>query len=898
MKMRFSGLIAVVMLTASQAAISQSSINANDNSQNSTDCSDPTTAMSDACMGRGQQNLQQASPGNVPSTGPRSLGAQNPETTSQTGQQNGRLTQQTQSLPPEPPTEFQKFVAATTGQVLPIYGANLFRNVPTTFAPVDFAPVTADYIIGPEDELRVRIWGQINYNNNLRVDRSGDVYLPQIGTVHVAGLQFAELDQHLRAAVARDYRNFDLAVDMGRIRSIQVYVTGQARRPGVYTVSSLSTLVNALFASGGPSAEGSLRHIQLKREGKTVADFDLYSLLIRGDKSKDVRLQSEDVLYIPPAGPRVAITGSIRYPAIYELIEGETLRNLIDAAGQTDTVASNTRISLERVEQQQNLQAMEFKFDDAGLATPVKDGDIVRISAIVPAYRKTVTLRGDVANPGRFSWRPGLHVSDLIPDRDSLLSRDYWWNRSHLGLPGPEFEPMISALGQDPRTLEMTSRGFTTAVSQDTLTSALKRQATEQNQNTQQPNLYNQPQQNQYNYPQPNVDNNTYNNNLQQYPDNSNLQQNNLDNPNLQNQNLNAMQPNNQRQGQSGGIGSLGSQTTEPRNPGTWKRERNEVRMSAPEIDWDFAVIERLDPNTLKTSLIPFELGKLIMEHDASQDLPLEAGDTITIFSQDDIKVPLEKQTKYVTLEGEFVHGGVYSVKPGETLRDVARRAGGLTSKAYLYGSELTRESTRVFQQQRIDEYVRSVGIAADHGVQALTVSGTSNGPTDVAGTRLIEQELIARLSQVRATGRVVLQLTPTSKSLDDLPAIDLENGDHFVVPAMPATVNIVGAVYDQNSFLYRQGWTVGHYLRLAGGANRDADQAHAFVIHADGSVIDRAQAKSGWGNTFEKLQVNPGDTVVVPDKTLRPSALRAILDYTQIFSQLAFGAASLSILP
>jgi protein involved in polysaccharide export with SLBB domain len=680
------------------------------------------------------------------------------------------------------------------------------------------------------------------------VDRSGDIYLPQAGTVHVAGLQFSALDQHLRAAVGRNYRNFDLSVDIGRIRSMQVYVTGQARRPGVYTVSSLSSLVDALFASGGPSPQGSLRHIQLKRDGKTIADFDLYALLIHGDKSSDVRLLPEDVLYIPAAGSQVALTGSIRNPGIYELRESETIGNLIEAAGKTTAMSSSARISLERVGQDQLRQAMEFAFDASGLATPLADGDILRIYPIVPAYQKTVTLRGNVANPGRFSFRPDMRLSDLIPDRDSLVSRDYWWKRSHLGLPVPEFEPMISTIGRDQRSPESNSQGFTASVTQETLTSALT----------------------------PNDQQGS--------------------NASRQDSNASGTEP--ARAGQTGSSRSIASQVTQTPVPGSaGQPKRNDVRLSAPEINWDYAVIERLDPETLKTSLIPFDLGKLVLDHDASQDLALQPGDTITIFSQADIRVPLDRQTKYVDLEGEFA--GIYSVQPGETLRDLVRRAGGFTSKAYLYGSEFTRESTRVLQQQRIDEYVRSVTMEAERGTQALAASATSSAgsASDVTASREAGQELIARIGQIRATGRIVLQFQPNSSSIEDVPAISLENGDRFIVPFAPTTINVVGAVYDQNSFLYQHGGSAGRYLQLAGGPNRNADWRRSFVIRADGSVISRAEVKGYWGNGFNQLRLNPGDTIIVPDKTLRPTALRLWLDWTQMFSQLAIGAAAINVL-
>lgn len=866
--------LALVLSLCAAAARAQSL----DNSGGS-DCSDPLSQSDGSCVTQQQQTMQDsygqgAQQGdystdsystdqystdpystNTYGTGSSTTDAQRRlRTTTSSPTEVSPLTRGAQSqqlrrtLQPEPLSEFQRFVAATTGQVLPIYGADLFRNVPTTFAPSNLAAANAQYVIGPDDQLRIRIWGQINYSGNLRVDRSGNIYLPQVGSIHVAGLPFAELDQHLREATSRIYRNFDLSVDLGQIRSIQVYVTGQARRPGAYTMSSLSTLVNALFASGGPAAQGSLRHVLLKRNGQTVADFDLYDFLIRGDKSHDMRLLPEDVIYIPPVGPQVAVLGSVRKPAIYEAKEGELLSDALDAAGGTGSMASNSRISLERTADRQNRTAVEATFDKQGLSVKLEDGDIVRVFSIVPAYSKTVTLRGSVANPGRFSWRAGMRLQDLIPDQDSLISRDYWWKRSHLGLPGEEFEPTIATIGADPRRPEFTRRGFTDDVSQETLKSAL----------TAVP-------------PQPEEKSDT-------------------------------QQP---RATRTSSSGSLALQLDDPgqRNSAQAKQKKVQVRLVTSMINWDYAVIERTDPVMLKTSLIPFDLGKLVIQHDESQNLPVEPGDVITIFSQDDIRIPLEQQTKYVTLEGEFAHAGVYSVRPGEDLRDIVQRAGGLTPKAYLFGAEFDRESTRILQQQRIDEYVRSVSMEAERGTQALAVSGSSSGTSsnDVTASRAVTEQLLSRLNQVRATGRIVLQLKPGSRGVGALPALNLENGDRFAVPPIPDTVNVVGAVYDQNSFLYARNHKVEDYLKLAGGPTRNADKRHAFVIRADGSVISRSSAQSGWsyfgGNSFNDLRLYPGDTIIMPDKTLRPTALRGVLDWTQVFSQVALGAAAINIL-
>jgi protein involved in polysaccharide export with SLBB domain len=825
----------------------------------SSDCSNAVQGYGEDCTAETdedqQQNPQARSTGQTGFPNPTSMGTGEQENAPLTRQNRTISQPRTQPLPPDVPTEFQRFVAASTGQFLSIYGEDLFRRVPSTFSPSNLGPVPSQYVIGPDDELRVRIWGQVNFSGNLRVDRSGDIYLPQVGAVQVAGLPFSALDQHLRAAVSRIYRNFDLSVDIGRIRTMQIYVSGQARRPGAYTISSLSSLVDALFATGGPSPQGSLRHILLNRNGKTVADFDLYALLLRGDKSTDVPLLPEDVLFIPAAGPQVAITGSIRNQGIYELRGGETIGDLIELAGKTTAIAStNSRISLERVEPEQLLQAMEFKFDASGLAAPLVGGDILRIYSILPAYDKTVTLRGFVANPGRFGWTAGMRLSDLIPDRDSLMSRDYWWKRSHLGLPAPEFEPAITSIGQGQQPMEANARGLTTSVTQSTLTKALR----------------------------------------------TDDQQSLLDGQSLSNQSTG--------QTKKGNFGSLASGTEEtptqegteqnPQDPTRPLKPLNTVRLLSPQINWNHAVIERIDPKTLQPSLISFDLGKLVLDHDPSQNIELQPGDTVTVFSQDDIHVPIGEQVKYVKLEGEFVHPGYYSVLPGETLRELTRRAGGLTPKAYLYGSEFTRESTRILQQQRLDEYVRTVTIESERGTQALAISGNSAGSSsgDVAASREVTQEMIARLNEVKATGRIVLQFRPMSASVNDVPTLALENGDKFIVPFAPATVNVIGAVYDQNSFSYQSGRPVAYYLRLAGGSNRNADWRHTFVIHADGSVISRDHAKSfsAWSNSFESTRLNPGDTIIVPDKTMRPTALRGFMDWTQVFSQMALGAAAI----
>lgn len=869
MTKQFASLFAASLLViAFQAGAQDTLSGGSQNQSGATDCSDPVLASSSQCSAQyqGQYPVAPASPASLPSS---QFGLEQPRNPVYTDNESvGRpMTERNPTrpaLPPEPLTEFQKFVASTTGQVLPIFGANLFRQVPSTFAPLDMVPVPPDYVIGPGDELRIRVWGQVNFRADLRVDRSGEIYLPQIGQIHVAGMPFSALDEHLRAAIGRVYRNFDLTADVGQIRAIQVYLAGEARRPGVYTVSSLSTLVDALFASGGPSPSGSLRHIELRRGGKVVADFDLYDLLVHGDKSKDVPLQSGDVIFIPPVGPQVAVTGSVRNPALYELRSGESLADVIADAGGASGLAAEARVSIERIDNHRDRQAMEVAWDQAGLATVLGDGDLIRVFSIVPMYQKTVTLRGNTANQGRFAWHRGMRISDLIPDKDSLITRNYWWRRAQLGLPTPEFEPLQSfpGLRQPAAPLDLPRRRL----------------------------MENQP---------GGMTDDQSAQNGQDGTDNPAGSE--ADSTALAEQNGNAGSSNgptpNLPAAQRAGSATLASeQVTSSQMPSL---TRTEVGPVAPEIDWDYAVIERLDPVTLKTVLLPFDLGRLVLQHDTSQDLALQPGDVVTIFSQADIQVPVAQQTKFVRLDGEFVHAGVYTVHAGETLRELVQRAGGFTPNAYLYGSEFTRRSTRSVQQRRMDEYVQTLQMQMQRGNLALASSPVSSAQDLASGAAAqnSEQELIARLRQMRATGRIVLEFRASSNGLDALPDIQLEDGDRFVVPPVPASVNVVGAVYDQNSFLYQPTRRAGTYLHLAGGPNRDADMKHMFIIRADGSVVSREASSGIWGNEFDSLAMNPGDTIVVPEKTFKPSALRGFLDWSQLFSQFALGAAALSVI-
>ena len=730
-------------------------------------------------------------------------------------QDNGRLANgsrvEASNGPQDLRTDFQRMVEADTGRRLPIFGASLFEGVPSTFAPVTDVPVSPNYVLGPGDEINVQVSGQVNQQLRFAVDRSGAIAIPGVGTVHVAGLPFGQLNDFLDAQLGKIYRNFRISTNLGSLRTIQVFVVGEARRPGAYSISSLSTLTNAIFASGGPLPQGSLRDIQVKRGGATIDHFDLYDLLLHGDKTHDVALVSGDVIFIPFVGPQVAILGSIDEPAIYELKGATTVCQSLQLAGGPTAAAAGSSVRLERVFEHSMRSVEDVSLDHCNTEL-LQNGDILSLSSVIDRFRDAVTLRGNVANPGRYVWHPGMHMSDLIPDKESLITRNYWRKRNDLGRMVQDYLPENMGAGQGGLQV---------------LGNSAEQKSADANRNG--------------------------------------------------------------SATAAAGGSSVGEALTGNSSPFS---AQTDVILSAPDIYWNYAVIERQSAADLTTSLIPFNLGELILNGGSAQNLALLPGDVITIFSKADIRVPGNQQTRIIRLEGEFNAAGVYSVLPGETLRGLLAREGGFTPDAYLYGSEFTRQSTRRVQEQRLHEYADELeaqiaAVTSSNEARALTPADQSAAIASEADARAA----VNRLRSVTPIGRIVLDLKPDSRGLDAVPDLPLEDGDRFVVPRVPSTVTVQGQVYNANAFLYAPNQRVINYLRRAGGPDRDADKKRIFLLRADGSVISSQYDKIGSARIF------PGDTIVVPPTIDKRAVLQRITSIASIIGNLGVGAATLAIL-
>lgn len=727
------------------------------------------------------------------------------------------------------PSEFQRFVEAATGRRLPVFGSRFFADGRAAVAST--APVSNDHVVGAGDEILIRAWGGVDINYRARVDRSGQISLPKVGTIPLAGVRASDLERRLRSAIGRYYTNFQLTASLGQLQGITVFVVGQAAQAGTYTLSSQSTVLSAVAAAGGPGPNGSMRRVTVRRDGRVVGEFDLYDFLVQGDKSKDVRLASGDSVVFEPAGPRVALSGATDNPAIYELRgTGESLNDLLRYAGGVPVLANPHRIQLERIdpsspEAPRRIETLQA--DASGLSAMLRDGDVVTVLALSPKFANAVTLKGHVAQPLRHAFRPGMRIRDLIPDKDALIAPDYYRRKNLL--------VQVQDL-------------------------SLEDQAE-----------------------------------LRRYREQFQLQT-----------------PPPAAPASSSASGTNGA-PPRPALPRPSREqllaedmERAEIAKKQPselfdEVNWDYAMIERLSAADLSTQILTFSPRKAILEGDSASNLALMPGDVVTIFSQRDLRVPVARQTRIVSVEGEVGAAGLYQLLPGETLRQLVARAGGFTPQAYVYGTEFSREETRRRQKENLESAIQRL--------EALSATQTARNAANLAGdmsaaaaaqtSQAATEAQLRRLRSLKPNGRIAMELDPNAVTLEHLPDVPLEGGDRIVVPARPGFVTVAGAVANSNAFLWKTGRTAQDYLKLA-GVEESADVSQMFILRADGTVMHSADRRGflGLGSGIGSVTLFPGDALIVPSQldyeTWGRALVRNLKDWSQIFYQFGLGAAAI----
>jgi polysaccharide biosynthesis/export protein len=721
------------------------------------------------------------------------------------------------------------------------FGYDLFAGVPSTYAPVSDVPVPSEYVVGPGDRIEVQLIGNSKGRYLLTVTRDGRINLPELGPVAVAGMRFEEARQRIEQRVKEQMIGTEAVVTMGDLRSIRVFVLGEAERPGSYTVSGLATITNALFASGGVKTIGSLRNIQLKRNGKLVRRLDLYDLLLKGDTSGDVRLLPGDVIFIPSVGSTVGVTGAIRRPAIYELRGETTAGELLYLGGGLTPEATPALARIERISRGQDRVVVDVDLSgDEGRGTRLSSGDVLTIPEALPNYANAVRLAGHVHRPSVNQYRNGMRLTDLIPSIEGLKTNaDLHYVVIRREQSGTRRIQVISADLEQAWRAPMTDANPRLAARDEVIVFDLET-------------------------------------GRDQYLA-----------PVIEELKLQATSNEPSRiVSVSGQVRIPGEYPLEPgMTVSDLVRAGGGLDERALDGSAELARYEVIDGQSRRAEVLQVDLAR-VRAGDVTADLPLRAFDTLVIK-----EISEWSQQEFVRLEGEVKFPGRYPIARGETLRSVVARAGGLTQLAFANGSVFTREFLKERERQQMK--VLADRLRQDLGTLALQ-SAQSSGPAagGASDTLAIGQSLLADLENTEPVGRLVIDLdrvlAAEPGSTSDL---IMRDGDLLRVPKRAQEVTVIGEVQSPTSHLFDPALTRDDYLRLSGGTNQKADEKRIYVVRANGSV--ETGSGSRWFRTEGAIQ--PGDTIVVPLDAERMRPLPLWTAVTTILYNIAVAVAAVN---
>ncbi len=719
------------------------------------------------------------------------------------------------------------------------FGYELFKDSPSTFAPVTDVPVPADYVVGPGDELEVILYGNQNRTLRLTVGRDGRINFPELGPISVTGQRFSAVQAGIQDRVSSQMIGVRASVSMGDIRSVRVFVLGEANRPGTYTVSGLATITSAIYAAGGVKPIGSLRDVQLKRQGAVVRRLDLYDLLIRGDTRDDAKLLPGDVIFVPPVGPTVAVDGEVHRPAIYELKAGARAADVIELAGGLTPEGDPRTAYLTHVDEQKRRVVVNVDLAAAeGRAQSIGNGDILRVARLRPTIDSGVAVSGHLYQPGAVAWHEGLRLSDAIRSLDDLkpnadthyvlirrelppgqriavLSVDL---AAALRVPGSEAD--VPLMPRDQLTVFDLESGREAVV--EPLLRDLRLQSS-------------------------------------------------------------AAQPTESVRVE-GAVKVKGEYPLELN-----MRVSDLVRAGGGLDDAAFTTSAELTRFRIigterQTETIEIDLAAALAG-DATANLPLQSFDVLLIK-----ETPEWREQEVVRLDGEVRFPGDYPIRRGESLRSVLERAGGLTPLAAPRAAVFTREGLRDREQEQMDRLADR--LQTDLATAALQ---SANANQVGAGTALsVGQSLLAQLRTAQAVGRLVIDLPAAISAVPGSDAdILLRDGDRLVVPKQRQEVTVLGEVQNSTSHFFRAGLSRDDYIGLSGGVTRKADDGQIYVVRADGSVV--ARASSRWFSRGSSIRMEAGDTVVVPLDTERLPTLPLWQAVTQILYNVAISVAAIN---
>ena len=711
------------------------------------------------------------------------------------------------------------------------FGYDLFQKNEIGFDPPMAGPVPPDYVLGPGDSIRVQLFGNVNGIYEFEVSRDGALNLPELGPITVSGLPFSEFRQNLKNRVDEMLIGTQVSVTMGQLRTVRVFVLGDAARPGSYVVSSLATISSALYRSGGLSEIGSMRSIALKRQGTTVATLDLYDLLLKGDTSTDHCLQSGDVIFVPPIGNTIGVAGAVRRPAIYEVKAKTTVADVIQLAGGLNSEAFPEAARLERIDPEKGRIVLSVDADAAaGKGIAVMNGDTLIIPVVLPDVSDAVVLNGHVQRPGTYQWHSGMRLTDLVPSALDLV-------------PGADANyVLIRRKSKIDRSVDVLSADLRAALQNPGSADDVLLQGRDSvhifslefgRQRVISPILDELRLQSQFGTPFNEV--------------------------------------------------TVGGQV---RAPGQYPLEAGmrishliraggNLRESAYAHEAELTRFAVIDGEYRAKEIVDVDLNA-ILRGDSTADIELTAHDYLSISLVPDWNVNWS-----VSLDGEVRFPGTYQVLQGETLSQLLARAGGLTDHAFPQGVIFLREALREREREQMD--ILAARMEADLTAMSLETLETT-------GTEALQtgRTLLAQLRNAEPVSRLVIDIEEITRRVDGdtslIQDIELRDGDRLLVPVLSQEVTVIGEAQQPTSHLYQPGLSRDDYIQLSGGLTTRADKKLIYVVRASGAVIASNQSK--WFGRGGSTEIRAGDTVIVPLETDRIRPLTFWTNVTQILYQ------------
>ena len=642
--------------------------------------------------------------------------------------------------------------------------------------------VGADYILGPGDVVNLTTWGAVNLRQELTVDRNGELMIPKVGPVRVWGLPFDKAKTAVGEAMNRYFRNYEMSLTLGKLRTIQVYVVGEVEAPGNYPVSSLATVINALAAAGGPSNNGSLRGVKVTRGGQVVATVDLYDMLLSGDRNKDVQLQNGDTIFVPVIGPVVAVAGEVRRPAIYELNGRTTIPEVLKMAGGVAASGSLGRIQIERLENNSGRIVLDFVPKAGTLETELesvelKDRDMLKVFPVQAAVRQVVALKGNVQQTGEYQFRPGMRLTDLIPSTQALLPESYLDSVEITRITPPDFRRELITVSL--RRALADNQGDNLLLQEQDTVKVFSRW------------------------------------DMEEKP----------------------------RVAVNGAVVNPGPYDY---FPGMSVRDLVTAAGSAKRNAFlDQAELSRIfiTGDKAQSNRIQLDLGKALAG-DPAHNLPLQSDDVLIVRGVTDWQdatdkfVTLKGEVRfpgvYSLARGEKLSSVI--VRAGGYTEKAYLRGARFTRRSVREMQQKRMDEISIKSERDILQKQAALAAVASSKEELEATKAALEGL----------QRGVAQLRTLRAEGRVVIRLSVLEVLKDSSYDMTLEGGDELEIPLRPSVVTVLGHVYNPNSFVYQAGEDIGWYLDKTGGPVAEAEKSEMYVIRADGTVHSRQQSFFG----------------------------------------------------